>query len=287
VDSTNNSSSRLYYTYTTNGTTYEVTAAMESQKYKAGGSGDVITNDGGTKESVYEKGTNLALEPLDYGDTSLVGHWAMDEGVSSTAYDYSGNGSMGIWNGNATGTSGYYSPGKVGPWAGAFDGTSTYINLGNAGNLNTAITGNAFTLSVWVYATTSSIPGGLAGIFSSAQSIPWRFGLRYYASSSAYDFYVNAFTNPDLLGPALTINTWQLLTVTFSRTGGMAFYSNGALFSTKAYFTSPTSNADSFYIGVDYLSNSGRIWPGLIDDVRLYNRALSTAEIQSLYSGGK
>lgn len=55
TDPTNASSSRLYYAYVTDGTRFEVTAAMESQKYKLGGSNDVIATDGGTLASVYEK----------------------------------------------------------------------------------------------------------------------------------------------------------------------------------------------------------------------------------------
>src|ERR1039458_5760404 len=70
-DPVNTSSSRLYYTYETDGNGgYEVTSAMESAKYGLGGSSDVIGPDGGTLASVYEKGSKLGLEPLDYGDPS-------------------------------------------------------------------------------------------------------------------------------------------------------------------------------------------------------------------------
>ena len=44
-DPVNTSSSRLYYTYTTNGSQFEITAPMESQKYQVGGSNDVIFTD--------------------------------------------------------------------------------------------------------------------------------------------------------------------------------------------------------------------------------------------------
>ena len=127
IDPINTSSTRNYYTYTTNGTQYEVTAAMESQKYKLGGSNDIIGPDGATLSTIYAKGSNLSLEPLDYGDTSLVGLWSFNEGMGSSTYDWSGNGNTGTWNGTPTGTSGYYSPGKIGPWAGAFDGSTNYV----------------------------------------------------------------------------------------------------------------------------------------------------------------
>ena len=71
IDPVNTSSSRFYYTYTTNGSQYEMTSVMESQKYGLGGSNDVISGDGGTLASVYERGTQLGLEPLDYGDSEV------------------------------------------------------------------------------------------------------------------------------------------------------------------------------------------------------------------------
>src|ERR1022692_163019 len=130
IDPTNTSSSRRYYAYATDGNGhFEVTSVMESAKYQLGGSGDVISGDGGTLASVYEKGSKLGLEPLDYGDPSLVGLWTFDEGTGSTTYDYSGSNATGSWNGTPAGTSGYYSAGKIGGWAGTFDGSSTYASV--------------------------------------------------------------------------------------------------------------------------------------------------------------
>ena len=52
-----------YYTYTASNTTlqFKLATHMESAKYAAGGSGDVVTTDGGTSASSYEQGTNLSL----------------------------------------------------------------------------------------------------------------------------------------------------------------------------------------------------------------------------------
>ncbi len=70
IDPVNQTSSHLYYTYATNGSQFEVTAAMESQKYRLGGSGNVVSTDGGILPNTYEAGTNLSLMPLDYGSVS-------------------------------------------------------------------------------------------------------------------------------------------------------------------------------------------------------------------------
>lgn len=62
IDPSNQTSSGLYYTYETNGSLYELTAKMESQKYQA-----LEGTDGGEYSDLYEKGTSLALAGMDYG----------------------------------------------------------------------------------------------------------------------------------------------------------------------------------------------------------------------------
>jgi prepilin-type N-terminal cleavage/methylation domain-containing protein len=153
VDPTNASSSRLYYTYETNGTQFETTAVMESQKYQLGGSNDVISPDGGALASVYEKGSKLGLEPLDYGDATLVGFWPLNEGANSIAYDGSGSNATGSWSGTQIGSNGYYTTNaKVGPYAGDFDGSTDCITLGSG----TSIRNQRYTYSAWI--NLSSIP---------------------------------------------------------------------------------------------------------------------------------
>ena len=69
VDPTNQSSTGLYYTYTTDGSTlYELTAKMESQKYQT-----IAQTDGGQYSDLYEKGTNLTLAAMDFGNASSSG----------------------------------------------------------------------------------------------------------------------------------------------------------------------------------------------------------------------
>lgn len=51
----------FFYGYITNGTTYKISAFMESAKYSTLGGNDVETGDGGNNPYVYEQGSNLAL----------------------------------------------------------------------------------------------------------------------------------------------------------------------------------------------------------------------------------
>ena len=281
TDPVNASSSRLYYTYTTNGTLFEATAPMESQNYGLGGANDQITNDGGTLASVYEKGSKLGLEPLDYGDASLVGNWTFAEGTGTVAYDYSGMNATGSWMGTPTGTNGFYSPGKIGPWAGTFDGGSTYVNL----NASQSLGKSAVTVCAWIdsqvlttgasifnWRTTSNNSGlTLEGYGSSGTSLAW-----YINNGSWLMQSTNGWAT----------STWQFVSATYDGSY-LHTYRNGIEIGIPVAVTGnivqPVS--PNTFIGRNV---GGPIYfPGLIDDVRIYNRALSAAQIAAMYSGGK
>jgi hypothetical protein len=67
----------------------------------------------------------------------------------------------------------------------------------------------------------------------------------------------------------------------------MYFYVNGNLKSTvNLSGTPPIINGSPLWIGKGYGSNI-QDWNGLIDDVRIYNRALSATQIAAMYAGGK
>ena len=77
ADPTNQSSTALYYTYTTDGKNYEITCILESQKYQS-----LAQTDGGVYNDLYEKGTSLNLI-LD--DFATVGQQVKFKQVSSVS----------------------------------------------------------------------------------------------------------------------------------------------------------------------------------------------------------
>lgn len=277
VDPVNNSSTRLYYAYTSDTKQYEITAAMESQKYKLGGSNDAVSNDGGSKISLLEKGTNLNLDPLDYGDTSLIGYWPMDEGTGTVAYDMAGSVSSGTWSGTKDGTSGYYSAGKVGTFAGHFDGSTNYI----ISNLFSTITRmGTYSFSAWIYPTNIN-PADHANIFENSLGSGDRNGMSIYSNNIRFGYY-NGSTWVGASGP-ITANTWSYV-VGVDTDGTVKIYINGVL-------QSGTANPYAYYgdggMLLGFSPGSGIYFTGLLDDVRVYNRALSSAEIQAIYNGEK
>ena len=282
VDPTDSSSSRLYYTYATNGSQYELTAAMESAKYQLGGSNDVISNDGATLATVYAKGTKLGLEPLDYGDPTLVGYWTFDEGTNSIAYDYSGGNATGTWSGTATGTSGYYSAGKVGLYAGAFDGLTTKVVATSTAALQIS---GSITMAAWVYPTISN---AFQAIIVKGISGARDYGF-YLSSAGTSSIYVtmggSVFNNNIAVSPGWNVNAWNYVAVT-ANGASIQVYINGALEGSAVSNVVATVSTNPLYLGED--TNNNRYVPnGLVDDIRLYDRALTATQILALYNGGK
>jgi prepilin-type N-terminal cleavage/methylation domain-containing protein len=277
IDPVNTSSSRSYYTYTTDGRQYETTAALESQKYKLGGPNDLVGNDGGTLATVLERGTKLGLEPLDYGDPSLVGYWTFDEGAGSIAYDYSGNNATGSWNGTPAGTSGYYSAGKVGQYAGTFNGSNNIVT--STVSQISAIANAANSASFWMQWNGSS------------SVVVFNLGLlNYYINTNTCTGINNGGSVWGTNSPPS--NQWVFITlVLYNGTynaNGSGLYVNGLPLSLSACAGGSFSgNANPSVILGAYRTGPAFYYTGLIDDVRIYNRALSASEIAAMYNGGK
>jgi hypothetical protein len=75
---------------------------------------------------------------------------------------------------------------------------------------------------------------------------------------------------------------WHLVTATYDGSIGR-LYVDGALVASET-FTAPPNTNYPFYIG-RYYGGGGYGWIGSMDDVRLYNRALTSAEVAALSTG--
>jgi prepilin-type N-terminal cleavage/methylation domain-containing protein len=274
VDPVNTSSSRFYYTYTTDGKQFELTASLESNKYKLGGASDAVGTDGGTLASVYEKGTKLGLEPLDYGDPSLVGYWTFDEGTGTVAFDYSGSGASGTWSGTPAGTSGFYSAGRVGQYAGAFNGSNDTVS--STVSQISAIAGAANSASFWMkWNGSSSVVVFNLGLFN------------YYINTSVCAGINNGGSVYGTNSPP--VDQWVFMTLVLYNgaynANGSGLYVNGLPLSLSACAGGSFSgNANPSVMVGAYRTGPAFYYTGLIDDVRIYDRALSSADVIALYN---
>ena len=277
IDPTNVSSSGLYYSYVTDGGQYQLSSHMESAKYA---SNEVAS--GGTDPALYTAGTNLSLAPFVGG---LVGYWPFDEGSGSVAYDMSGYGNNGTMYSSTTVTNIHTTTGcKIGGCAN-FNGIDNMI-LAQGGAKMISIGNSALTIMAWGYKTSAG--GGMLA----HQNGPFFLGMGSVMGSSAYEILAGGAWTGIVSSQILNTNTWYQIAITYDNAKGLVSnYVNGVLDGTGA--RTGTINQAVVCVGIGYSTNGGctgaksGFFPGLIDDVRIYNRALSAREIQEMYNAGK
>jgi hypothetical protein len=80
------------------------------------------------------------------------------------------------------------------------------------------------------------------------------------------------------MGSALALNQWSNLAVVFDGSQ-VQFYVDGALATTASLSASITARGNALRVGAD--ANTQQFFRGSLDDVRIYGRALTVAEIQA------
>ena len=225
---------------------------------------------------------NTSSQNLQNGSTlanGLVGMWTFDGGdiSGSTIYDLSGNGN------NGTNYGAVPAIGKLGQ-AMSFNGSTSYIDAGTASSLRPS----QFTVTAWVYPTGNS-GNGYQGILSdSVWGDYYGYSLNVNGTLKLFAEVQSSSATSDTTPYQLTLNTWYYVTETYT-SSALIVYVNGTQ---VAQVSSPAAIAyeagDSFSVGTFAGSPpAGGHFNGKVDDVRVYNRALSASEVQYLYNMGK
>jgi hypothetical protein len=226
-------------------------------------------------------GTSVRLSNSNQQDTRLndylVAHYKFDEGYSNTVNNSSVNGSM--LNGTfGTGSSAptWTNDGKY-EKALNFDGNdylsvvdSPYFDIGSSG----------FTYSAWIKIT---------GDYS-AQSYNMFMGhyLPYFCIRNSGKLFISFTdgTQRSLLGKTvLNTNQWYHAVATYDSQGYLKTYLNGKLETTAGPYGTASNQNSNMYIGTWYSGITG-LFPGLIDEVKIYNTALTQDEIRLDYNQG-
>ena len=199
-------------------------------------------------------------------EPGLVLAYGFEETSGTTANDASPFANTGTVNG-ATGT----ASGKFGR-ALSFDGSNDRVDVPDANSLDL---GNAMTLEAWVKPTSNS---GWRTAVLKERGANLVYGL--YSSNGATPAG-ETFTGAEngLAAPsALALNTWTHIATTYDG-AALRLYVNGALAATKAITGTMPSTANPLRIGGNAVW--GEYFAGLIDEVRVYNRPLSEAELKT------
>jgi hypothetical protein len=192
---------------------------------------------------------------------------AFDEAAGTTATDASGHGNNGTLTGATRTTAGKFGG------ALSFNGVSDTVTVADTDSLDLT---SEMTLEAWVKPSA-------AGNWRTAILKETAAGLAYalYASTDASTpaAYVNlggALDQSAAGAAALSTTDWTHLAATYDG-ATVRLYVNGALAGSASLSGALTTSAGALRIGGN--SVWGEFFAGLIDEVRVYNRALSAAEI--------
>src|SRR5262245_32466796 len=199
--------------------------------------------------------------PPSFAQTGLVAAYGFEEGAGAVVADASGHGNSGSIDG-ATWTAGRYGR------ALEFYGSAT-VTIPDSASLDLRL---AMTLEAWVYPTTTE-PAWKDIVFKSVDM--------YYlegSSPNAAPATGGTFASGPLHGPgALPVNTWSHLAATYDG-ATLRLYVDGVEVARRAQTGKIKSSSRELTIGGD--AHFGQYWTGRIDEVRIYDRALSASEIQ-------
>lgn len=262
------------------GTTQNYTGFIDDTRvYRYALSADQIKanyNAAGNPDGVAEKvGTPVNNQPSALNN-GMVGYWKMDES-SGNATDSSGN-SRTLTNNNTS----TYTGGKYGN-AGTFNGTNQYFS--SSASWDDPKT--TYTWSAWFKPTStlnSSMSPAFQAIMGGFIDANNRDQLYYQKSNGSLEFSMcvaSVCTTPLSYVSTYTAATWYHVAVTRDSSNNWKMYVNGASVATGSNSTASTSGNRTTYIGQEgALSYFG----GSIDESRIYNRALSPAEVTQLYN---
>ncbi len=225
--------------------------------------------------------------------SGLVGYWSFDGStlLTGAVLDSSGNNNTGyLMGGHSTSTQ--RLPGVIGQ-ALNFDGNDL-VSISDSATLTWT---NKMSASFWM--KTSTVAAGYYVLVAKWQADTnneffWQLNadeLHFYVENSCTDNGGSSYTTTDAAN--LTVNTWYHVVGVYDGTQGTSndrikIYVNGAHSVSTQAGDLPTSmpNCNSnVTIGGD--TSYSRYFKGQIDEVRIYNRALSAAEVYELYRSGK
>ena len=197
----------------------------------------------------------------------LVAAFGFDEGSGTTVTDQSGNGNNGTVSGATWAAAGKY--GK----ALQFNGSSARVNVPDAASLHLT---TGMTLEAWVNPTT---------VNGNWRDVIYKGNDNYYLEATSSNAskpdagLIAGGSYADAYGTAaLTANSWTYLAETYDGTT-LRLYVNGTQVASTAHTGTITTSTNPLQIGGD--SIYGQYFAGMIDEVRIYNTALTATQIQT------
>ena len=215
-----------------------------------------------------------------------IAHWTMNDNTDNTTVADSIGGNDGTARQN---TSILHTTGQI-DGALTFDGASDYIDLGSPAASDN-LPADDFTVSAWIYDESATGKGIIIGVFPDGTT-GWILRKQRKESGGYIDFWVgHSTTNAYLATPqgSLGPDTWHHVVVVWEGDAKTCrLYIDGF----ESSYVTNTPGDGSYISDASYDKEIGRMalaggiqfFAGKIDDVKIFDRALSDTEIEALYN---
>lgn len=197
--------------------------------------------------------------------TNLVGYYKLD----GNTLDSSGNN----YTGTTTGTAITYSAGKFGD-CGLFTGTS--VNYGDV----TAFEGSSGNISVFAWVKPSTIAGAQSVLQKgNASSVGWRLFVQNLGGGNGRLLVTVGNSNLTTAG-GMSVGNWYHIGFTYNNSVA-TLYRDGVALTTTTIGAKTLASAFSMYLGSNQFNEH---FYGYIDEVSIWQRVLTGAEVTTLYN---
>jgi hypothetical protein len=205
------------------------------------------------------------------GQAAPIAHWAFDESSGTTASD-----SIGGYTGTLSTSGATWTSGKAGG-AISFNG-SGYVTMGDV----LPFTSGNFSLSVWVQTGATGgvhvvskhwggyANGYLLGVNTAGVGDP----------NKAWFYYTGGIVNSST---SVNDNNWHHVVGVYHSGTNAEIYVDGVPVENTSPSVSISGNSAPFLVGAWYDGSYHPTYTGLIDDVQVYDNALTSSEVQWLY----
>lgn len=255
-----------------------------------------------SKDVTYEIGVFVDVEKGDWGDwipklmgveivewatwteslnVDLQAYYKLDE-TSGDAIDSTPNQYNGTVSDTTRGITGIINNSYF------FNGINSSVAYGKPPGL---VFKDAFTINLWVNWTENGSDNGIIGRFDSASTKSYTLAMDDAGVEKGEPFLVlssdgsaNSFS--DRFGVAVLESQWAMVTATYSKAdSNVSFYINGTHIGGGSLSVDLFNGTSSFIIG-NFYNASANSHRGGLDEIGLWNRSLSPAEVEQLYNNG-
>lgn len=214
----------------------------------------------------------------------MVANWAFDEGSGTTLHD-----SVGGNNGTIYGAT--WTAGKIGS-ALSFNGTNSYVDVPDSPSLGFDQS-DSFSITYWAkpeYNNGTTVGGIIVSKFTKNTNGVFGYASQYSPSCQKFDFFAEStgyyYALADTGMNSITPDNWYFIACVYNDTT-LKIYLNGVLTGTAtfSYNTDDTVPTNDLTMGVRTSQGSlVSYYNGAIDDLRIFNNALSDSDIQQIYN---